>query len=389
MKPTLSLATIHRGYAVMLLLAYATVLPALLERVLTEQAPSPWWLDFGGAVVATAVAAHLLVVAVRGGDPRTGGRLIQAAFLALALAWSVTAPAHVDGRPWPVLLAPVAVGAAAVAWPPRAAVVTVVALTLASAALRLSAGWHGPTAARSQVRPALEDTLYLLALGVAILVAVGTLRATVLALDSGAALATRTVSRAEEVELVHHDRSRWDAMVHDNALAVIDGAAVVRTPEGLGQIAADARRALALLTITPHGEDNSVERLTERVRTITEERAPGCAVHLTCLTSPAERQPSLVPARVADAVADAVAEALRNTRRHAPGARVDVRGRLSATAVEITVRDDGPGFDPATVPASRLGLQLSIHRRLVSVGGTAEWVSTAGGGTSVTVRWTA
>ncbi|MET8837871.1 hypothetical protein ABZV78_28715, partial [Micromonospora sp. NPDC004540] len=49
--------------------------------------------------------------------------------------------------------------------------------------------------------------------------------------------------------------------------------------------------------------------------------------------------------------------------------------------------DDGPGFDPASVPAHRYGLRESIHGRMSTVGGRAEVTSAPGAGTRIRLEW--
>ncbi|WP_043503220.1 ATP-binding protein [Georgenia sp. SUBG003] len=57
---------------------------------------------------------------------------------------------------------------------------------------------------------------------------------------------------------------------------------------------------------------------------------------------------------------------------------------------EVRVRDGGPGFDPGTVPAGRLGVRGSIVGRMSRLpGGYAEVRSTPGAGTEVVVGWRA
>jgi signal transduction histidine kinase len=57
--------------------------------------------------------------------------------------------------------------------------------------------------------------------------------------------------------------------------------------------------------------------------------------------------------------------------------------------VQITVRDEGAGFDQDDVPAERLGLRVSIRERLAKVGGLARIASRPGEGTTVTIMWPA
>ncbi|PAP76689.1 sensor histidine kinase [Rubrivirga marina] len=77
-------------------------------------------------------------------------------------------------------------------------------------------------------------------------------------------------------------------------------------------------------------------------------------------------------------------EALHNAARHAGGATVAVRIEESGRELVLSVRDEGPGFDPA---AARSGTGLrSLRRRAEALGGTLDVASAPGEGTAVTLR---
>lgn len=81
-------------------------------------------------------------------------------------------------------------------------------------------------------------------------------------------------------------------------------------------------------------------------------------------------------------------EALTNVVRHAPDAgRIEVAVARSGDAVELVVRDDGPGFDAATAAGPGSGSGLALSREKVALSGGLLFVeSRAGEGTVVTVR---
>jgi signal transduction histidine kinase len=87
---------------------------------------------------------------------------------------------------------------------------------------------------------------------------------------------------------------------------------------------------------------------------------------------------------VADALYFAIREALHNALRHADGAPIHITLRAGPGSVSATVRDDGPGFDPETVPEGRWGL-LGMRERAQNLGGTASVASRQGGGTTVSI----
>ena len=84
-------------------------------------------------------------------------------------------------------------------------------------------------------------------------------------------------------------------------------------------------------------------------------------------------------------------EALFNAVRHAPGARVQVTlertGRRDGQGAVLSVRDWGPGFDPAALPRSRRTMGLATMReRAASVRGELTIDSQPGCGTEVRVH---
>ena len=77
-----------------------------------------------------------------------------------------------------------------------------------------------------------------------------------------------------------------------------------------------------------------------------------------------------------------VQESLSNVRKHSEAERVCVRVRSRRTFVELTVTDDGCGFDPRGLDTDRLGLP-GISERVRLLGGAVEIETTPGGGTTV------
>ncbi|WP_336081636.1 sensor histidine kinase [Nocardia sp. SSK8] len=99
-----------------------------------------------------------------------------------------------------------------------------------------------------------------------------------------------------------------------------------------------------------------------------------------------------LPMEAAQVLGAALTEAVRNSLRHAgiPGRRVrrGVSITVATGAVRAVLSDDGAGFDPARVPADRMGIAGSIQGRMHSLpGGTAFVESAPGKGTVVTLVW--
>ena len=80
-----------------------------------------------------------------------------------------------------------------------------------------------------------------------------------------------------------------------------------------------------------------------------------------------------------------VQEALANVKKHAPAAEVWLSVEANERLVRVVIRDNGPGFDPASVPHSgRYGLQ-TMRERAEGIGGSLVIESGAGAGTRLEV----
>jgi signal transduction histidine kinase len=79
-------------------------------------------------------------------------------------------------------------------------------------------------------------------------------------------------------------------------------------------------------------------------------------------------------------------EALNNVVKHAQAQRVDVRLATEPHGVDLSVRDDGQGFDPASVPPGHLGLGI-MRERALAIGAQLDISNHGGSGTCVLVSW--
>jgi signal transduction histidine kinase len=114
-----------------------------------------------------------------------------------------------------------------------------------------------------------------------------------------------------------------------------------------------------------------LEQMTELVD---EARAlTGCPTRLIFRGAPIVLEPNveLVAYRI-------VQEALTNSRRHAPGAAVDVELSYDDATLRLRVRDDGPG-PPASVSRDGHGV-AGMQERVAAVGGSVRTGPATGGG---------
>jgi len=113
----------------------------------------------------------------------------------------------------------------------------------------------------------------------------------------------------------------------------------------------------------------------------------GAQVKLVC-----EPLTERLPANTELALYRIVQEALRNVELHAHIHQVTVQLKKLGDVIQLNIKDDGVGFDPEHLPASRkkkkgLGL-LGMRERANSVGGVLKLISAHGAGTEIQVKIT-
>lgn len=126
---------------------------------------------------------------------------------------------------------------------------------------------------------------------------------------------------------------------------------------------------------------------------------PALRGYLDCLAERAGLSVGLVTSSSLDPLPDelqtacfrVIQEALANVIRHASARHVRVELRRDAEAVELTIRDDGVGFDPQAVerPSRRFApFGMTAMRQGAEVLGGSCWIESAPGqGTTVQARW--
>jgi two-component system nitrate/nitrite sensor histidine kinase NarX len=93
-----------------------------------------------------------------------------------------------------------------------------------------------------------------------------------------------------------------------------------------------------------------------------------------------------LPAEVQVALYRIAQEALNNAAKHAEASRVDVRLLCDAESAQLSIQDDGQGFDAHSIPPGRLGLGI-MRERAAAIGAELTIESEAGDGTAVRVIW--
>ncbi|TBN58444.1 ATP-binding protein [Glaciihabitans arcticus] len=211
--------------------------------------------------------------------------------------------------------------------------------------------------------------------------------------DAAAAKAHDAVARVATVQTLESQRARYQAFMHDDVLATLH-AASRNVPGTMELTQRSAQLALDKLDEfrdgTPTHSQFTAEELESHLRSSAQRSG-----HELEVISRADASSLTIPVDTGDALAEALAEALRNSVRHAdwPDGRPVTR-RAQATfrpaGVDIEISDDGRGFLARRVGLDRLGIRVSILKRVNSqTGGFASVDSSRGHGTTVRLSWTA
>ena len=141
----------------------------------------------------------------------------------------------------------------------------------------------------------------------------------------------------------------------------------------------EARRAIDDLRAAPASD--LAAAVQEEAARFTATTGVPCAVDV--------RPPAAISAAQAEHARRAITEALANTARHAGARQAWVLLATCDGLLDIEVRDDGVGFEPATIAtAGHYGL-LGLRERARLAGGDLQIVSTPGRGTTVRLRFPA
>jgi signal transduction histidine kinase len=222
------------------------------------------------------------------------------------------------------------------------------------------------------------------------------------AADAALDEADRTAREQYVILSRHIERREHERLLHDTVLNTLTALARAgpAAPGDRGDEAGAVDRCrqdvvlieAALRDPDPDGSIAGPADLVRGVRGVAAElRARGLDVHVTVTGGvPA------IPAPVVTALANATREALSNVAAHAGTAdawvevsRIGPDGSAGAgeDGAQVTVRDQGAGFDLARVDRGRLGLRRSITERVADCGGRARVWSAPGQGTVVRLSW--
>jgi signal transduction histidine kinase len=187
-----------------------------------------------------------------------------------------------------------------------------------------------------------------------------------------------SLERAERIR--SQERAEVAAHLHDSVLQTL--ALVQKRAGDPREVAALARRQereLRSWLSGAHARGDAEHRFAATLQAAAEEieQAHGVAVDVVAVgDAPLDRE--------GVALVAAAREAMLNAAKFAGGdAPVAVYAEAGPERLQVFVRDRGPGFDPAAVPADRRGVRESIVGRMERHGGRAAIHASPGGGTEV------
>jgi signal transduction histidine kinase len=192
-------------------------------------------------------------------------------------------------------------------------------------------------------------------------------------------------------EAVREERLRLARELHDEvgpSLAALglalDGLAILEPEAELSRDLVEVREGLSLVVDDLRGiiadlrseESGSITKAIAAV-TATLQPPPPISIEI--------RERRTPPSTVSRQLIAVVSEAIRNAHRHARAARIEVSGAVERHRAELTVTDDGKGFDPSSVPAGHFGV-MGMQERADRIGAELR-IDTSNQGTSLAIVW--
>ena len=233
---------------------------------------------------------------------------------------------------------------------------------------------------------ALLDSAYILVFGFAIAGLVQLVRDGATEVDVANTAAIQSAIDKASLDAIERERSRLDALVHDQVLhtlllaaraqsAVEKQAAVRSATVAIESLQRAEDEVAAIGSVTPLGLFKAIEKAALDLD-------PRVAV-----TSRGGGSENLDP-EVAQALTEATLQALDNAIQHSQAKTIELLlDSPEEYSLVFEIVDDGIGFRLDRATRDRIGIRTSIQARVESVGGQAEIESAPGMGVKVSLRW--
>ena len=208
----------------------------------------------------------------------------------------------------------------------------------------------------------------------------------------------RLYARAQELAAVE-ERARLARELHDSVTQMLFSASVIAEvlPRLWARDQEDGRQSLEDLRLLTRGALAEMRTLLLELRpaALTESELGDLLRQLAESMTGRTRVPVTLaveggrslPPEVQITLYRIAQECLNNVAKHADARAVTMSLHARPEGVELCIRDDGQGFDPASVAPGHFGVHI-MRERAGTIGATLAIKSAPGHGTQVVVRWT-
>jgi signal transduction histidine kinase len=151
----------------------------------------------------------------------------------------------------------------------------------------------------------------------------------------------------------------------------------------LHQLAQHALQEMRGLLLELRPASLADERLGDLIRQLAGIVGSRAGLHISVQV----KDQDILPPQVHFVLYRVVQEALNNIAKHALAHHIQVDFNSSSGFVELTIQDDGRGYDPDKIGPGHLGLSI-MKDRIEGIGGTIEIITGPGKGTLIKIHWT-
>ncbi|MDJ0350938.1 ATP-binding protein [Cryobacterium sp. PH29-G1] len=358
----------------------AQTLPLMLEQLTVRKTEESLLM---AGLLGLSILVFVVATIIQRGI-RATALAVSGLYLIALVIWPVLMvdpTAVLDGKPWLWYICTVATSCAAIALPLFWAAAYTVVAPVVYGLLRIL-----PSGGNAEPLLALLDVCYAVLLGGVVLIIIYVLRAATTKVDIAQSNALSKYSVAVRHHATEVERVEVDSIVHDSVLATLLSAAGVHNAKS-AELAATMARS-AVIRLQEASAERGLNDASVAVGTLVERlRAAAFETGVFTITEHCVAGLS-IPEPAAEALYWASVQAMVNSVQHAGPAqsrRLTVGGN-DQSGCTIEISDTGCGFD-ASVASARLGLRVSIHDRMASVGGIAVLRTSPGQGTTITLDW--
>lgn len=390
-RPTVALQAITRSSLELVLtratgafglLLYCLALPDVLTQIPIETVG--WELAFMAGIPAVIIWSMLVQQPGTWLQASTGtAAVLMICSFALWHVGFIGTGTHAESRPWSYGISGLGIALGAIAFRASFAAIYAALFCLLILLVPLSdagnaRGWYESG----------QDALLGMVLAIVIISPITALRRAATASDEAAQASVLEAAAAAQAEALRVERTRLDGLTHDTVMATLIVAAQASSVEVVKAAAQAARDSLhqldGLHATELDGASISPDELVNRLRGAT------LGYKTRILHDASRPAPRSIPLPASRALVQAALEAVRNSAIHASGpseVTVQFSTDSSVQSVMIQIADSGPGFDLAAIAPQRLGVRVSIMKRMQDVAGEAVIDTRPGAGTRVLLTW--